>query len=95
VGGNQRGFGCGKMSKEFKEYIKTLQTRIANQRVEIANLRNAYERVEKECEKWKQNLEDFKDDIKSLLWFDIALTNEETQYLFQRIDETYGEYNEK
>lgn len=83
------------MSKEFKEYIKTLQTRIANQRVEIANLRNAYERVEKECEKWKQNLEDFKDGIKALLWFDIVLTNEETQYLFQRIDETYGEYNEK
>lgn len=48
------------MSKEFKEYIKTLQTMIANQRVEIANLRNAYERVEKQCEKWKQNLEDFK-----------------------------------
>lgn len=83
------------MSKEHKEYIKTLQTRIANQRVEIANLRNAYERVEKECEKWKQNLEDFKDGIKGLLWFDIALTNEETQYLLQRIDETYGEYNEQ
>lgn len=82
------------MSKEFKEYIKTLQTRIANQRVEIANLRNAYERVEKQCEKWKQNLEDFKNDIKRLLWFDIVLTNEETQYLLQRIDETYGEYNE-
>lgn len=82
------------MSKEFKEYIKTLQTRIANQRVEIANLRNAYERVEKQCEKWKQNLEDFKSDIKNLIWFNIALTNEETQYLLQRIDETYGEYNE-
>lgn len=82
------------MSKEFKEYIKTLQTRIANQRVEIANLRNAYERVEKQCEKWKQNLEDFKNDIKRLLWFDIVLTNEETQYLLQKIDETYGEYNE-
>ena len=80
------------MSKEFKEYIKTLQTRIANQRVEIANLRNAYERVEKECEKWKQNLEDFKDGIKALLWFDIVLTNEETQYLSQRIDETYEEF---
>ena len=82
------------MSKDFKEYIKTLQTRIANQRIEIANLRNAYERVEKQCEKWKQNLEDFKNDIKRLLWFDIALTNEETQYLLQKIDETYGEYNE-
>lgn len=77
------------------EFIKTLQTRIANQRVEIANLRNAYERVVKECEKWKQNLEDFKDGIKALLWFDIVLTNEETQYLLQRIDETYGEYNEQ
>lgn len=83
------------MSKEFKEYIKTLQTRIANQRVEIANLRNAYERVEKQCEKWKQNLEDFKIEIKKLLWFDIVLTNEETQYLLQRIDEIYEEYNEK
>ena len=82
------------MSKEFKEYIKTLQTRIANQRVKIANLRNAYERVEKQCEKWKQNLEDFKIEIKKWLWFDIALTNEETQYLLQKIDETYGEYNE-
>ena len=82
------------MSKEFKEYIKTLQTRIANQRVEIANLRNAYERVEKQCEKRKQELEDFKNDIKRLLWFDIVLTNEETQYLLQKIDETYGEYNE-
>jgi predicted RNase H-like nuclease (RuvC/YqgF family) len=80
------------MSKEFKEHIKTLQTRIANQRVEIANLRNAYERVVKECEKWKQNLEDFKVGIKSLLWFDIALTNEETQYLSQRIEETYEEF---
>lgn len=77
---------------ELKEYIKTLQTRIANQRVEIANLRNAYERVVKECEKWKQNLEDFKDGIKALLWFDIVLTNEETQYLSQRIEETYEEF---
>ena len=82
------------MSKEFKEYIKTLQTRIANQRVEIANLRNTYEQVVKKCEKQKQELEDFKNDIKRLLWFDIVLTNEETQYLLQKIDETYGEYNE-
>ena len=82
------------MSKEFKEYIKTLQTRIANQRIEIANLRNTYEQVVKKCEKQKQELEDFKNDIKRLLWFDIVLTNEETQYLLQKIDETYGEYNE-
>lgn len=63
------------MSKDFKEYIKTLQTRIANQRIEIANLRNTYEQVVKKCEKQKQNLEDFKNDIKRLLWFDIVLTN--------------------
>lgn len=83
------------MSKDFKEYIKNLQTRIANQRIEIANLRNTYEQVVKRCEKQKQELEDFKNDIKGLLWFDIVLTNEETQYLLQRIDEIYGEHNEK
>lgn len=82
------------MSKDFKEYIKNLQTRIANQRIEIANLRKTYEQVVKKCEKQKQELEDFKIDIKRLLWFDIVLTNEETQYLLQRIDEIYEEYNE-
>ena len=58
-------------------------------------MRNTYEQVVKRCEKQKKDLEDFKNGIKALLWFDIVLTNEETQYLLQRIDEIYEEHNEK
>ena len=77
---------------ELKEYIKTLQTRIFNQRTELANLRRKLEQVTDELDAWRESLEDFKNAIKGIVWFDIALDNEETQYLTQRIEETYEEY---
>lgn len=40
----------------------------------------------------KSDIEEFKNAIIGLLLFDIALTNEETQYLIQRIEEEYEEY---
>jgi hypothetical protein len=65
-----------------------------NRNFDLKGLERGNEQVVKKCEKQKQELEDFKNDIKRLLWFDIVLTNEETQYLLQKSDETYGEYNE-
>lgn len=78
------------------EYIKTLQKRIYNQRLELERLNTFVSKVEIECEKWKNTLEEFKNDIKRLIWFDIELSHEETQYLTHRIEELYGELsNEK
>lgn len=84
------------MKLQDKEYIKTLQKRIFNQRRELERLNNLALEIQNECIKWKEALEQFRSSIEGIVWFDIALTNEETQYLLQRIEETYEEYaNEK
>jgi wobble nucleotide-excising tRNase len=75
-----------------KEFIKEMQKRIFNQRRELERLNNLVSEIEQKCNEWEQTLEEFKNAIKGIIWFDIALTNEETQYLIQRIEEEYEEF---